>query len=336
MKYLPLLALLLSEAVSAGSCGAGGFLNPVTDVNWNCIFPVRIGGVATISVDAPPDPEEIANPICTCDTGGVPRVGLSVSFWEPAKIIDVVTTPYCFPSFGTQLGSTDAAKAGGIVTEESGTSKLFAQTHWITFPAWAILDLFMDIPCLEGVGPGQVPGMAIDAMSELNPIWNDDSSSLIFNPEAVVFANPASQSTCIADSVSANVGRPIDALFWCMGSWGNAYPLAGSITEGGDMVEAAAGLAARRIYFAGREGATTGGALGLLDTGVSFCHASYTPIWQKSHYRVQLAKPIKDHSCRAIGEDGTVKLWSMGKNPVNNGDNFSFVMFRKVKCCLSY
>ncbi len=333
MRYLLLLiALTLSHKVNAAAC-SGSILNPVTEVNWQCIMPVRIGGVATVNSSAPPDPETIGNPICTCMDPLNPRIGLKVSFWEPVRIIEVVTDPYCFPSLGFRAGAPTALQGGGIVTDDTGQTKLFAQAHWIAFPAWAIIDMFTDIPCLDAPSATSVAGMAIDAMTEVNPLWNNDIAALLFNPEAVLFANPAAALSCIADSVAANVSGPLDTLFWCMGSWGNTYPLAGSITEGGDMVEAAAGLAARRMYFAAREGAATGGALGLEDTAVDYCSTHYTPIWNKSHYRLQLAKPIKDFSCRQIGVDGL--RWSYAKNPIGNGDNFAFIMFRKNKCCVS-
>jgi len=231
------------------------------------------------------------------------------------------------------LGGNPSELAGGIVTDETGSTKLFAQAHWMNFPLWAMLDMFGDIPCIATPNTSDLAGMAVDAMTEQNPLWNEDTTSILFNPEALLFANPAAQLSCIADSVAVNMSSPIDTLFWCMGSWGNTYPLAGSITEGGDMVEAAAGLAARRMYFAAREGAATGGALGLKDLAVDYCTTHYTPIWNKSHYRLQLAKPVKDSTCRQIGEDGL--KWTWGKNPSGAGDNFAFIMFRKVKCCVS-
>src|SRR3546814_12453398 len=58
------------------------------------------------------------------------------------------------------------------------------------------------------------------------------------------------------DSAAAAAGKVIDPLFWCMGSWGATYPIAGDI-HFDDSVEAWAGLAARGVFMMGRLGALT-------------------------------------------------------------------------------
>src|SRR3546814_18368981 len=65
---------------------------------------------------------------------------------------------------------------------------------------------------------------------------------------------PAAGLACMSDSAAAAAGKVIDPLFWCMGSWGSTYPVAGDIHMG-DRVEAWAGLAARGTFMMGRLGA---------------------------------------------------------------------------------
>src|SRR5690606_12195958 len=101
-----------------------------------------------------------------------------------------------------------------------GQSKAFAQTHYWIFPAWQMLGLFYDVPCILE------RRFDVALMTEVLPTWNSEMLALILNPEAILFANPVSPLACAADSAATLAGRPLNALFWCMGSWGNAYPLA--------------------------------------------------------------------------------------------------------------
>ena len=151
--------------------------------------------------------------------------------------------------------------------------------------------------------------------------------ALLLNPEALLFANPASVASCIADSAQiAATGLPINALFWCMGNWGTTYPLSGAIS-GGNFIESNAALAARTLYLMARNGA-------VLDHGVNSCSAERTFIWKKRNYRLQEASPVRAQSCPAIGTPGT--LWTSAKNPPVNGDSFAWILWRRTKCCVGW
>lgn len=72
-RLLLLIALLLPlESIMAGNC-VGRFVNPITDICWKCIFPIRIAGLKVASGE--PDPEGAKGPLCTCGTP-IPRVRL--------------------------------------------------------------------------------------------------------------------------------------------------------------------------------------------------------------------------------------------------------------------
>lgn len=316
---LLLCAVIGSPQVHAGKCDTG-IINPVTDVSWQCIFPISIGGMVSVSPgDVPPDNDKLDSPACVCQTGSLAAIGINVSFWEPARYIDTVKDPYCFTAIGTELPNPSPGTLGGSLSRGEGRSSGFAQMHYYIFPVWGILNMFYDIPCLE-----KQP-FDVAMISEVLPTWNNEVLAMIINPEALLFANPAAIMSCAADATAILNGKPRDELFWCQGSWPGAYPLAGSATAT-DYVEMNAALAGRSIYMMGRTGL-------LLDPGIDGCASYYTPIWKKSHYRLQLAKPVRDKSCRSIGESGM--LWSHMKNPPTAGDNFGWVMFRKVKCCIT-
>lgn len=309
-KFLVIFLLTISFKSQA-------VLNPITDISWRCMFPLTIAGV-TLVPGGGGDKGDIGSPICSCKTGsGVPYFGLKTQFWEPSRMIDTVSEPFKMMILGTSLGGSSKAKLTGSLQTGEGTGRAFQQMHYYIFPVWKMLDMFFDIPCLE------TQGFDIPIMTELVPTWNNDTLAMIMNPEAILFGNPVSAIACAADSTAALVGKPIDFLFWCMGSWGNAYPLAGSITST-DYLEANAGLAARAIYFAARTSL-------LWEDAKSGCHSQIAPIWTKSRYRLQLAKPIHSSKCLPIGRDALI--WGAGKhNP--NKDDFLWTMFTKRDCCL--
>lgn len=316
---LLLIISLLSQVSLASLCPSAG-INMLTGISWQCTFPMRIGGVVQLGSNEPESGDTTMDPVCICNGGNAPKVGISVSFWEPARIIDTVSEPYCMMVMGTSLGNPAPGSLDGSLGRTGSQSKAFQQMHYYIFPAWAILDMFTDIDCLEN------KGFDVPMMTEVVATWNNEILSLIVNPESVLFANPVSNLACAADAASSLVGMPRNELFWCMGSWGNTYPLAGSITST-DYVEANAGLAARSIYYMGR--------IGLLrDTGLDGCSSMYTPIWRKNRYKLQLISPVKDNTCHKIGQSGL--LWTAYKQPPQGGDNFMWMMFRKVNCCVTY
>ena len=324
---LALTLLLSSEALA--KCEAT-FVNPVADVCWQCIFPVKIGGITLKRhPDLPDTTDPSDSPVCIC---GI-RFGVTSTFWQPASIIETVKDPYCFPTIGIAidnpkegfLGGSSKSARGGTSGQSQGAASTFAQAHWLKFNVWAILDLFHDMPCIDR------DGFDIAYITEIDPLWNDQILAFILNPEAILFANPVAQMSCVADSVAATSGLPIDPLFWCMGSWGSAYPLAGAIGSN-SYVQANAGIAARMIYKMSR-------GLALWDSASNYCGAVISPIWIKSHFRMHEVKPVRDKTCHPIGRSGL--LWSQKKNPPykaggNASDNFSWMLFKKTACCIYY
>ena len=171
------------------------FINPVTDIGWSCIFPMRIAGVQIVGGEETPG--KVNSPVCVCTGGTIPKIGLRTSFWEPKRIIDTVSDPYCMMPLGTTLNSPKPGTLSGGLDENGSSKRAFQQTHYYIFPAWKILDMFYDIPCLDD------EGFDVAMMTEILPQWNNDILSLIINPEALLFANPilaSQQDTVASDS----------------------------------------------------------------------------------------------------------------------------------------
>lgn len=312
--------MIISEVAIAGKCGP--VMNPVTDINWGCMFPMRTGGLVEFS-NGQSDPSSTTENIpCRCMKGDLPYLGIPWSYWEPFAIVDTVSDPWCFMPIATDMSPAQSGKLGGSYNRKEVKASVFAQMHYYKYPAFNLLDIFQDLPC----NSGEVD-FDIALMTEVLPTWNNEIMALLLNPEAVLFGNPATMMACAAEvSTILAAGKALDSLFWCMGSWGSAYPLSG--TSGlTDYVEANAAIAAKGLYFAARSHM-------LKDRAEDICGSVNTPIWRKSHYKMQMMKPVRDSTCREIGKPGI--LWSYAKNPAFAGDNFSWMLYRKNRCCVGY
>lgn len=320
----------------AGPACSGTAINPVMDVCWECMWPARIGSIAWGgggagsapggTADAPGGVDQVA---CACpNTKGV-LVGVLSNFWEHARLLEVVREPYCFPSLGNGLENPKPGFSGGDTkSSENGDSEYsFRQAHYYMFPVWTMMNLFMDFPCADK------GNFDLAMMTEPDVMWQDDSLSFLLNPEALAVANPIAALASAPDAVGASAGFPIDALFWVMGSWGSFYPLSGSMMDS-NVLNASAGTAAKLLYKLSREAI-------MFDTGINKCSAMGTisPILIKSHYRLQIARPVRGNACIPIGAPSL--LWGQNKNPpqgagANSPDNFMFVLTRARKCCVGY
>lgn len=337
MRFVFVLTITMSIWMSLTSFAhalcRGTPLNPVTDICWQCMFPIKIGSATMFdgggSAGSPPPGIGVDEVACAC-AGPPPTLGITVAFWEHARLVETVKDPYCFPSMGTGMSSTglNALAAGAQRSHASSDGQEFAfqQVHWIVLPIWTMLNLFTDFPCIEKL-PYDIE------LSEVDPLWQDDAMSFFLNPEALLFGNPITQLSCMADSASAALGKPLDPLYWCLGSWGSSYPLSGS-TTGSDPTTYNAQLAARMAFKLSRE-------LLLSDTALEKCSPTgvISPILIKSHYRLQLAKPRRGTDCVPIGQASA--LWGAGKNPPlgagkNAPDNFMWILTRSRVCCVGY
>lgn len=324
------LCILLFNTLAAEAVCKSRFINPLTDICWQCVFPLVIGGVKLIQSDIKPDLDmDVSSPVCLCKYKKSVVLGLSAGFFEPARLAETVKDPYCFPIVGASTGdSANIGFLGGTHTERTENKdqeSVFQQAHWFIFPAFAIIDMFVDLPCISE------KSFDIAYITEIDPLWNDDSVAFLINPEVLLFANPLAQISCAADAIASTLGKPINPLFWCAGAWGSAYPLTGHVNSD-SYIQGNALLAARMIFKLGREGM-------LWDTGVDVCGSVLTPIWRKSHYRMHIMKPVRDTTCHPIGKSSI--LWGTLKNPPfsaggNAGDNFAWMFFRKNVCCLGY
>lgn len=322
MTFLIRCLLLLTIGLQSiqAKC-VGRFVNPVTDICWKCLFPIKIAGFTLVG--GGPDPAGVNKLLCTCGKP-IPRIGIPVSFWEPTRLVDVTRTPYCLVNMGgIQIANTGTRGRGDIEEDQDTvTKKSFYQVHWYTYPVIYWLELLIDFICLEN--------MSIDLayVTELDPLWNDDEKNSILNPEALLFGNVIAQAACAADCIAASASLPLDPLFWCGGCQGSLYPFTGTIDHHTGGVQASLLVVQKMIARLHREGLLWGymGEAGL-------CGKYFMPFIRKSQYRTQMTYPVANtQNCHPLGH--TEIFWGAGKEFPYKGSDFGYLIWRKRDCCL--
>ena len=328
-KYLLSSFLLLTFSSAFCKC-VGRFVNPATDICWSCLFPITIGGLKVS-----PSGEDTSNPrqiICMCGSP-VPRAGIPISFWEPVRMVDVTRTKFCMVNMGGISIGGDSVRGHGTV--DSGTAggrkRSFYQVHYYVYPVIHWLELLVNFGCLE------TTTFDVAYITEFDPMWNDDETAFVLNPEAAIFGNPIAQAACAADSVAATSGFPLDSMFWCAGCQGSMYPFVGTVGDHIGGVQASLLLVSRMLAKLHREGLARGTSVsstsGLNDN--KLCKPYLMPIISKSQYKQQMLYPSAttgNGGCRPLGRTDVV--WGAGKEKPYTGEDFGYLIWRKRNCCL--
>lgn len=312
--------------VSADGTGKGcdtSFTNPFSMVAWECMFPIRMAGI-NISPSGPDQESKVSQMLCSCQDGAFTRIGITVGFREPSRLMDVTKQSFCMAALGFSLGSNTIWGGGHLDASPDLADSYSAQTHYYYFNPLAILEILLDFSCLE-----KLP-LDVAEMSEIDPIAQDDELSMMVMPETILFANPVAVLACAADAIAATAGTPIDALYWCAGSWGTIYPMT-NVTQGTmrNAIGPSALIAARQLARGHRE---------LINWGTkgdaAMCGPYPMPIWMKTQYKFQLVQPVTSQQCIPVGRSSL--LWEQGKNPPIPGkaDNIVYLIWRYRDCCV--
>lgn len=316
-------ATFARESIS-GVC-QGKFANPITDICWSCMFPLNLGGNTMMSMGQ----EDTPNPsgfICTCNDP--PKVGVSISFWEPVRRVDVTRSQYCFVSLGgMKLDPGIRAPEGEVRLQADNTRQSQYQVHWYVDPVLYYLEVLLDFACLEQ------SSFDVAYITEVDPTWNDDELTLLLNPETFLFGNPIAQAACAGDCVLSSTGFGSNALFWCAGCQGSIYPFNGHVQAHISHVQASSLLVQRMTAKLHRELLMWG------TTGVDgMCGAYPLPVMDKTQYKYHMLYPIPQTDqidgkcCQPYGR--TTAIWGAGKSFPYVGEDFAYEVFRKRNCCL--
>lgn len=323
--WIALFALLLGgQNASASMDCEGSFPNLVTDVCWNCVFPITFGGVP-IPVNGSGKQEttisSVSGAVCMC---GI-NPGVTISFWEPVRHIDVVRKPWCMSTLGVTLDPGFAAPHGNQTIKDNSDMSSFYQAHWYIDPLMELMQLVIDSRCIEQ----KAFDMAYP--TELDPLWNDDEMTAVINPDAFLFGNIPAQLACGADCVMASIGFGSNTLYWCAGCSGPLYPLNGHVAAHVGGVQASSLIAQRLTAKLHREGLMTAasGPDGM---------CGYYPqlLMDKTDYKYQMLFPVPQsvvggRCCQPFGR--TTVVWGAGKEIPGVGEDYQYMLFRKRDCC---
>lgn len=355
-KVLPfsilLVLIFLTTAVWAddpekpeGKCKSE-FPNLISDICWKCLFPVRIGGKKILNSGSMPDnlsnltgnPDDF-NPsdyVCSCeDSEGETHYGIYVSFWEPARVIEVVQKPGCFPFlFGLDMGEAidfyGAYGTKGKGRENYEEGKAFYNVHYYIFPLMWIMDLLVGADfCTDWLSE-------IDLLyfTEADPLWNDDELTVYIHPEATVFGNEIAQALCSVDCLTTSVGFPLNTFFWCAGCWGSLYPYTGNTGVKDSPVRTTSLLASRLLARLARLPVPPAIEWDTSSAGAK-CGGILRPLLKKSQYKFSTIFPIpetKGKCCHGLGE--STFTWGEHRNVPATGEHQTYLMWRKRNCCL--
>ncbi len=323
--FIAALAVMLILPHQAQAVCKTTFVNPLTDPAWPCMFPIRLAGIAL--TPSAPDPETyVSAPLCSCQDGAFKRVGFTMGFREPSYMVDVTKDSWCFAGLGLDMGKSSVwgdGSEGGLAGKKSMAELYYANTHSYYYNPLYILEILLDAKCLD-----KAP-MAITDISEIRPDHNDAVLNLMMYPQSLLFSNPVSVAVCMADSIAATTGYPLDALFWCAGTWGPVYPLTGhSTVKGNTNISASANVAVKSIARA-HNNLMLWGTKG----EAALCGFYPQPVTMKSQYKIQPVRPLQTGSCVPIGRSEL--LWGAGNNPPAPGkaDNFAYLLWRWRDCC---
>lgn len=326
----------------------GKFLNPITDICWSCMFPITIGGNIKLNNNNQEDNSSTPGDwFCACDKPS--RAGVTVSFWEPTHLVEVVRTPFCMVSLGgisLKGQTTDASQTTSQAQDANWLQKLFGgahkrgrqensashnafyQVHWYRNPVIFWLESLLDNDCVEhGV-------LDIGWMTELDPTWKYPSLAVYQAPDSALFANVISQAACAADCVKASTGFPYSKLYWCAGCHGSIYPLSGWMSGHFSEVQAAKLMVTRMQAKMHRD------LVAWRSSGKdSICGYKLNPVMDKQNYKMAMTYPVaarkfNGRCCDPIGRSTLVR--DSGKAFPYKGTQFAFQLFRKRDCCGAY
>lgn len=373
LKFIACMIMFTCSTVRAADTGvnavknltcSGKFLNPITDICWSCVLPIKIASnYKFMDMSSQEDYDSMEGKgkmMCACGSAPNTKLGIQLSFWEPTHIVETVRHPFCFVSLGganiggnfdsaTQSNSNFNKWFGGShgnngTTPDASNSTTFYHAHWYKNPVITLLQVILDNDCLDkGVG------MDLGWLSEIDPTWKNPDIAFLQSPDAALFANPISQALCAADCVNANLGFPSKSLFWCAGCLGSIYPYTGFIQAQASPVQAAKLMAARVQSKMHRDFAahTATGERGL-------CGFRLQPLMDKRQYKIGMTYPIAARKeqvlsgmtaqqadlvktgkcCEPLGRTPLVR--DSGKSFPYKGQDFAYQVFRKRDCCSGY
>jgi len=325
---LVLVLMYMSPVVSADpGCQDANIISGklITDICWDCIFPIRLAGIPmTTGGDAPPS-RAVDSPLCLCqDDLGVPRPGITTSMWEPARLVEFQRVPGCSSVLnGTRFPFDRLNQGHHQRGGKRGAQGTFMHYHFYAFPLLTMLDMFTNPGC---IADGYID-LDMMYMSEVDPTWNNDELAFFSNPEAAAVANPLAVAACPAGAVASTAGRPIESLFWCAGTWGLVYPLSGNQYTMSGVVKNTSLLKVKVLAALHRRG------LAHRTMGEdAMCEGKIDVTFSKEMYKYTLLHPLPETDDAHVTGESTFS-WGMGRTIPGIGQDLIYTIWRWNDCC---
>lgn len=312
----------------------GKFLNPITDICWSCVYPIRLFGANIFQKDGEDFDTGFNSVACACENP--PQIGVPNSFWEPVYLTDVTTVPWCFPLLGgVHLNVPINATKLGFIADRTSTISVnsekssFQWVHGYTNPLMYVLDVLLDSSCLTK------GSLSPEWPTEVDPAYDDWEISTAMNPLVFAVANMTAVAAGTADGIAALVDFPRPELFWVAGSWGNIYPYSGFV-DPHHTNETTARLLTTRLLAWQHEFKAMSAMYG--SENACSDHGSWQPIMDKRQYKitrvwpVPQTKKIMGRCCDPIGRT-TMLIESGMEVPAPKYRDFGYAIFRKRDCC---
>ena len=296
----------------------------ITDICWDCVFPIRVAGKAMSTGGDEPPSRAVDSPLCLCsDDLGVQHPGITTSMWEPARLIEFQRVPGCSSVLNGTVFPFSRLNQGSHPKGGGGKQGTFMHYHFYAFPLMTMLDMFTNPGC---VSDGYLD-LDMMYMSEVDPTWNNDELAFFSNPEAAAIANPLAVAACPADAISSTAGKPIDSLFWCAGTWGLVYPLSGNQYTMNGPVENTSLLTVKVLASLHRRGLAhrTMGSDAL-------CEGKIDVTLSKEQYKYTLLHPLPETQDAHVTGESAFK-WGMGRTIPAVGEDLIYTIWRWNDCC---
>lgn len=323
------LTLAMAGTANAQQACNGAFPNLITDICYDCVFPISImGATLNFGVDGEDYNTGVSgSPICVCAQSL--SIGTPVSFWEPRYMIDTTNKPGCMPLLGgVDIDPPYNAEEYGadVVTNEHVKARrraAFLQVNEYINPVMAAMGVVIDNPCLDS--------RSFDApfLSWADPTWGDDALSLMLTPYAYPFAGVPSIAAEMPDAISATIGFPLETLFWVAGAWGPMYPLDGNVAVSNTPEQLSHLMIARlfaKLHAAGVQQTSAG------QEALDSCGALGVPqlVMDKRQYKTNRTFPFPDNMCTPIGRP--LAFQELGAARPTDKD-YGYFIFQRKDCC---
>ena len=331
LSSILVLCIVLNNSkaqVSSPAC-QGKFPDLITDICYDCMFPIVIAGLP-IGLSANLDDYDTGaskSPICSCSSNF--SIGIPSSFWEPMYMVDTTNVAGCMPLLGgVQINPpTNSAENGSTVvtnTQIGGHVKAaFLQLNEYINPVMTTLGIISDNPCLDS------RGFDTPYVSLADPTWNDDTLAMILTPYAYPFAGIPSIAAEAPDAIAATTGFGLEQLFWTAGAWGSMYPVTGNVSTANTPEQISHLLIARifaKLHAAGVQQTSAG------KIAQASCGSLGVPefLMDKRQYKTNRTFPFPDNLCTPISRP--LVLQEVGAAAPIYKD-YGYFIFKKKDCC---